>query len=118
MKLKIGQTIYSLNIGNLERNVEQKLTPMIVNKIGRKYFHASPIGWNNMSTTFHIEDLKEKSDYMPEHKIYLNELEWEEDKLKQKLNTELKEYFNIYSTSSLSIDAMQKILTIIKDDLL
>lgn len=38
---QVGQTLYSLNIGNAARNCEQKLKPVIVRKVGRKYFECS-----------------------------------------------------------------------------
>ena len=39
-KPKVGQVLYSLNIGNAARNTEQVLTPVEVVKVGRKYFYC------------------------------------------------------------------------------
>jgi hypothetical protein len=39
-KPKIGQTLYSLNVGNDARNCEQKLTPVVVTSVGKKYFYT------------------------------------------------------------------------------
>ncbi len=41
-KPKVGETLYSLNIGNAARNCEQVLTKHTVTKVGRKYFHTLP----------------------------------------------------------------------------
>lgn len=39
-KPQIGETLYGLNIGNASRRgVEQKLTPMVVTAVGRKFFN-------------------------------------------------------------------------------
>ncbi len=37
-KPTVGETLYSLNIGNATRGKVQKLTPVKVLKVGRKYF--------------------------------------------------------------------------------
>ena len=58
-KPKVGQTLYSLNVGNAARNCEQKLTPVIVTSVGNKYFYT---GEGYRKQAYLIEDWKEKTD--------------------------------------------------------
>ena len=66
-KPTIGQTLYSLNVGNAAINTPQVLTPLKVTNVGRKYFTLGE-GWQK--TQFHLSDWVEKSDYMPTQQIY------------------------------------------------
>ena len=74
---KVGQTVYSLNVGNAARHNEQVLTPVVVTKVGRKYFTVGE-GWR--ATQFHISDWSEKTEYSPCAALYESEQEWLDEK--------------------------------------
>lgn len=71
----VGETLYSLNVGNAtSRYQPQKLTPMVVSTVGKKYFVLkSPHG---KETQFHIDTWKQKTEYSVDHKLYEKEQEW------------------------------------------
>lgn len=78
---KVGDTLYSLNIGNVNRRgTEQKLTSVTVCAVGRKYFTCHPVDHSFFKTQYHLEDWREKTDYSPQSKIYTNQQEWEDEK--------------------------------------
>jgi len=76
----IGETLYSLNVGNaVGRGREQKLIPMIVHAVGRKYFTLKPPGWNRF-VEFHLHSWRQKTEYSEDHRLYETEQQWLDDK--------------------------------------
>jgi len=81
MKPEIGQTLYSLNIGNAARNKDKKLTPVVVKKVGRKYFTCGQDGWpKHCDTQYYISDWREKTNYSTRSKLYENEQNYRDEK--------------------------------------
>jgi len=74
----VGQILYSLNVGDAARNCAQKLTPMRVTKVGRKYFTLVIDNRDNdwSATQFHIETWCENTEYASDHYLYKTEQEW------------------------------------------
>lgn len=83
-KPQIGETLYSLNIGNAARYREQKLTPMVVTAVGRKYFSLKQEGWN-ITVDFHLDTWRQKTNYCEDHKLYETEQEWLDEKEEEKI---------------------------------
>lgn len=79
-KPEIGQTLYSLNVGTAAKHNKQKLTPVVVTKIGRKYFTCKPCNSSYFSTQYHLSDWREKTDYTAESEVYFNPQAWEDQK--------------------------------------
>lgn len=80
-KPEVGQKLYSLNVGNACRNVEKKLTPVIVTRVGRKYFTCIPKGGSKWKETqYHLNGWHEKSEYSADSILYGNPQEWEDEK--------------------------------------
>ena len=75
----LGETLYSLNVGNAAKNCEKILTPVEVTKVGRKYFeitfkdHWRPI-------VFHIDNWYEKTEYSSDFSLYESPQQWEDEK--------------------------------------
>ena len=111
----VGQKLLSLNVGNAARNTEQKLTPVIVTKVGRKYFTAQREGWN-FGTVYHLEDWTEKTEYSSNSCLYETEQEWIDDK---KTSSHLKTLRNFFDYSGkankLSLSDLEKIIKIIDE---
>jgi len=94
----VGQTLYSLNVGNAARRAEQVLTPATVTKVGRKYFTCVRDGWN-FGEEYHIEDWCEKTEYTASSYLYATEKEWIDEKERNELHKTISEYFSIYGPS-------------------
>ena len=80
-KPEVGQVLYSLNIGNASRNTEQKLTEVVVQKVGRKYFTCGKVGCSDwMTTQYYLDTWNEKSEYSANSCLYVSRQEYEDEK--------------------------------------
>ena len=76
----VGQTLYSLNVGNSARNTLQALKAVIVRRVGRKYFACSAEGmeaeWH--WTEYYLDTWREHNagGYGANSELYSNEQEW------------------------------------------
>ena len=98
MKPEIGQQLFSLNIGNAARNVEQKLTPVEVVKVGRKFFTCKGTGRGN-ETQYHIDNWVENTEYCASSKLYENEQSWLDEKERRDLYDKIRDAFNHFRGS-------------------
>ncbi len=90
-KPEIGQTLFSLNVGNAARHKKQVLTPVKVTKVGRKYF---TVGEDWIETQYHLDDWQEKSEYIAGSVLFASEQEWEDEKDSNILFERLSDYFD------------------------
>lgn len=79
-KVIVGQRLYSLNVGNNARHREQVLTPVVVSKVGRKYFTVKTEGQYALETEYRIEDWRENHEYCANSALYETEQEWADEK--------------------------------------
>ena len=91
-KPEVGQTLYSLNVGNSARGVEQKLTPVKVTKVGRKYFTCAKED-SSFETQYHLEDWSQKTEYSAGSALYTNPEEWEDEKERTSLRDGMSNFF-------------------------
>lgn len=118
-KIKINQILYSLNVGNACRNREQVLTPVIVIKIGRKYFTACPlkdIEYKSMHTMYYLDGWSEKTEYSANSKLYISEAEYNEEKEIIRICSKIYKSFDYgKNKEKLSVDQIQRIENIIDE---
>lgn len=86
----VGETLYSLNVGNNARNRPQVLTPVVVTSVGRQYFTA---GEGYRAVRYHISDWTEKTEYSPNSKIYESEQQWLDEKEDRELARQIGDAF-------------------------
>ncbi len=113
-KPQIGETLYSLNVGKAFRHgVEQKLTPMVVTAVGRKYFSLKQEGWN-VTVDFHLDTWIQRTEYSQDHKLYESEQDWlnekEEEKICQFLESSFKYGRNLLKVSLDDLRVVKDIL--------
>ena len=109
--VEVGQTVYSLPIGNAARRGTQGLTPHIVTKVGRKYFYYEQY---SRDVKISLEDFCEYAgEYTSNVKVYLSEQEWSEEKVATKLLEEVRRKIGMRCTEDLSIEQLNKILDIL-----
>jgi hypothetical protein len=95
-KPKIGQTLYDLNVGNDARNVPQVLKPVIVTKVGVKYFTCERTdGWK-CPVEYRIKDWKQNTDACVNHKLYETPEEWDCERETKRIKDKLQKLFNDY----------------------
>ena len=78
----VGETLYSLNVGDAARHAKQTLAPKIVKKVGSKYFTVEE-GFG--ATQFNLFDWTEKTEYCTSQRLYESEQEWIDEKESAKL---------------------------------
>lgn len=92
----VGQTLYSLNIGNAARRTEQKLTPVVVLKVGRKYFTTAQEHHRDSPythTEYHLGTWREKTQYCENSKLYSTEQEYLDEKEGSELCRKISDSF-------------------------
>jgi hypothetical protein len=104
----LGEILYSLNVGNAFRHgVEQKLTPMIVHSVGRKYFALKHLDWNSF-VEFHIDTWRQKTQYCEDHKLYETEQDWLNEKEERQISQKIWKTFEYgRNTKNLSLQDLR-----------
>lgn len=110
---QVGQTLYSLNVGNSARNVQQILTPVIVRKVGRKYFECSKKLDDYFVTQYHLDTWREKTEYTPDSELYENPQDWEDQNAAVKIAAEIRDHFSRHYRPVLPLDKLRQIRDII-----
>lgn len=104
----IGQTLYSLNIGNSARRKKQILTKGKVVKVGRKYFSVD-FGYYKPSQ-YYLCDWGEKTDYSPDSELYEKPQDLEDKKEEQLICKEIWSAFEYgRNRNGLSLGTLRKI---------
>jgi len=111
----VGQTLYSLNVCNAARNCEQVLTPMIVTKVGRKYFTAQPDGKSYGARDYHLGSWRQKTEYSPDSELYADPEEWENEKAAFEISKRIRREFNHFSKPSQTLDQLRRIAAILDE---
>lgn len=113
-KPKVGQILYSLNIGNASRNYEQKLTKVIVTKVGRKYFTCAEKVDSFWTTVYHLDDWCEKTEYSARSSLYSSSQEWKDEKEERLICVFIEKSFTYgQNNSNISLENLRKIESII-----
>jgi hypothetical protein len=108
-KPKVDQILFSLNVGNAaRRGREQKLTPVIVTQIGRKYFTARPTDGREWYKQYSIEDWKEKTDISPVSELFETEQDWENEKVRCNIIKKLSKEFD-FGSSRFSFEQLKAV---------
>lgn len=113
-KPTVGQTLYSLNIGNASRHQPQALTPVIVRKVGRKWFTCSRADDEPpyRATSYSLETwLDDSEGYSHSAQLYATEQEWLDQKEHRQLYEEIRKAFDLWTGrgSELSLATLRQI---------
>lgn len=111
-KPEIGQTVYSLNVGNAARRREQVLTEYIVVKVGRKYFtiQRSDSDGKGLCIQFAIDDWRQKTNYCADHRLYTSPQVYEEEKESKYICHKIYRCFEYgHNKAELSLEDLRKI---------
>lgn len=109
----VGQRLFSLNIGNSTRYCKQVLTPVVVTKVGRKYFTCSPPeSVSYFETKYHLDSWSEVTDYTPDSCLYETEQEWDDHKEKLALSEQISRYFR-NGRNDLSLSTLRQVAALI-----
>ena len=110
---KVGQILYSLNVGNAaRRGVEQKLTPVVVMSVGRKYFTCGE-GFN--AKQYCLGSWQENTNFTATSCLYETEQEWADDKRRDELLSRLRNEFGTFGNSRMSLGQLERITAILEE---
>ena len=113
---EVGQTVYSLNVGNAARRAEQELTPYVVSKVGRKYFYAGPEGCSDWALLkYEIETWLETTEYSVTSRLFPSTEEYQRDRRREEILSEIKAFFREFGRCHLSLDQCERIAAIIAE---
>ncbi len=118
-----GQKLYSLNVGNAARRSKgQVLTPVIVTKVGRKYFvceRVEDIGSHrDNGIQYYLNTWRQKTDYSATSLLYENEQDWVNTKEIVSICKYIEDEFDYgRSKSKLSLQVLRSIEVLIKGGL-
>jgi len=94
-KPEVGETLYILNVGNnAGRYNPQRLAPVEVIKVGRKYFTVGETGKGHLHVQFHLDTWHQKSDFTPGWRLYQSPQDWEDEKEGREISNEIFERFS------------------------
>ena len=109
-KLKVGETLFLVTLGNKARWDEGKPTNCIVTKVGRKYFYIKKQLDSWYEIQFYIKNWKDKVEYgSHDYAIYENRQAWEsENKVEAYRRAFRRTFDRIYSNNTFSLDQLTK----------
>ncbi len=115
-KPKVGQIVFSLNVGNAARNQPSVLTPMTVTFVGRKYFTVKEDGNGSWAETKHlIENWRQVTNHSCDSVLFESRKEYEEvseaRQICERLNA-LFPYSNGSNPSGLTLAQLRDMLII------
>lgn len=111
----VGETLYSLNVGNASRRTPQVLTPVEVVSVGRRYFSCSEpryLDSEHMWTVFRLDTWQQKTDYTPDEALYESEQEYLDEKEGAEISKVVNDRFKMWNPN-LPIEALRQIKAIL-----
>lgn len=113
----VGETLYRLSVGNAARLEPDRLIPVIVTSVGRKYFTCTPEKLKDsphMGRQFHLESWREKTDISASYELFEDPQEYHDRKESQSIWDQCRNIFTGWKDrSSLSLDQLRQIKAII-----
>jgi hypothetical protein len=111
----VGEQLFALNVGNRARHTEQKLTPVVVKSVGRKYFVCGEEGSNWQDTQFHLDSWEQKTECSADCCLYETEQKWEDEKEIDKSCRIIWQAFEYgHNRKNLSLETIRKIIVLIQ----
>jgi hypothetical protein len=101
----VGQKLFMV----YSQNRTPKMADVIVKSVGRKYFSVWMDGVAWSETKFHLGSWTQKTQYSPDHALYLSRQEYEESKERVELIRQISEYFRYGSGAKISLDDLRMI---------
>lgn len=94
-KPEVGQTVYRLPIGNAARRGNVELTPVVVTKVGRKYF---TVGEDCQAQQFFIDGWHQNAgEYIADFRCFESPEEWDKERVMSAKTMFIRKFFNSYA---------------------
>lgn len=111
-KVTVGMRLFSLNIGNAARRSPQVLTPVVVSKVGRKYFTVKTDDKYGFETEYRLDDWGENTGgYCANSKLYTSEQELADESESHNLCSKIADVFKYgNNTKNLNLETLRLIV--------
>lgn len=110
----LGEKLWDLNVGNAaRRGTPQVLTPVVVTKVGKKYFTCKNADQWGREISYHIDTWRQKTEYCADHKLYETEQEWRDKKEAKEITKQISETFHWMKSHNLSLEQLRMIKAIL-----
>ena len=114
MKPEVGQKVFLKPINNAVRD-STEVKEEIILKVGRKYFEVWD-GENEWSATkFHLDSLRQVTDYSPDYQLYFSKQELLDEQEANDLTKSIRRTFGNYGETKLTLDQLRRIHTITQE---
>lgn len=109
----LGETLFQLNFWRVSRREEPEMKPVIVTKIGRKYFTVQPAGEEWLRREFFLDTWREKTNHSGHVFLYESKQQWADEKESEALTLKFERLFS--SRPNLNLDQLKRIGAIIDE---
>lgn len=115
-KPEVGETLYASYRGYYSKNSSQlNLIPVIVTKVGKKYFYCSENGTRPVK--YNINTWTEESAFAQTIALYENPKEWDDQKEWDRIKSKISYTFGTYrNCEEVSLESLKKIEEIIDSE--
>lgn len=111
----VGKKMFSLNVGNAARGAKQVLTPVVVSRVGRKYFTVQTDDKWRFETEYHLDTWAEKTEYTANSELYETEQDLLDEEESSSICLEIEQCFKYgINNKNIPLDSLRKIHSIIK----
>ena len=109
----VGETLYLKHVGWNTKHVPLEAIPVIVTKVGRKFF---TVGEGRQAAKFCLGSWEQSTEYSRSLKLYETEQEWRDEIEEKLLCLRIKESFEYgHNKRCLPLDALRAITSIIDE---
>lgn len=115
----LGERLFVLNVGNSARNTPQILNPVIVSKVGRKYFTVENDSEDrcNQPLQFQIADWLQVTEYSADYVLYETEQHHADERESLELARVIRnEFSDSWRAPKQTLETLRKIHTLIKPE--
>jgi len=110
----LGESLFSLNIGNAARYAPPSLTPVHVSKVGRKYFECSELGErSHRISKYDLITWREVTDYIANSALYETAEEYDRELETNRLEKQIWAKVAGYGRIDLPLQTLRDIAALI-----
>ncbi len=114
-KPQIGQKVYLKPINDTARGGNKEIKERKILRIGRKYLEVWNGEYLHSAKKFHLDTLKEASDYSPDYQLYFSRQDIVNEEEAEELVKVIRNILGNWGKPELSLDQLRRIHEIIKE---
>lgn len=116
MKPQVGQKVFLRPVNNAARGGNKVIKKYEVKSVGRKYFEVWDGLWVHSGIKFHLDSLREVTEYTSDYALYFSVQEILDEDESNDLVCNIRGVFGSYGKIGLTLAQLRNINTIIKEE--